>query len=120
MSTDTIESTNVTTTTKAVYKYITKSRLDQTLKKYSLRVDYTKGQKEFRFLDTNTGVQVGETLILNRMHSLNIQEWRDAAAAARALAPLPTTKGKLGVTQQVAQAMQEDAAKVREMLATLE
>jgi hypothetical protein len=94
-----------TTDTKTKYKYITKSRLDGTLKKFNLRVEYQKGSKEFRFVDTQTGVQVGDTLVLDRLYSLNISEWRAAARNAR---------------EGVAGPGSETAAQVREFVESLE
>lgn len=79
MSTTTTE----TTTTKAKYKYLTKARIDSTIKKHGLEVAYTKGDGYFYFLDLKTGDKVGESVMVAKMHRLSIQEWRDAAAAAR-------------------------------------
>lgn len=79
MSTTTTE----TTTTKAKYKYLTKARIDSTIKKHGLEVAYTKGDGYFYFLDLKTGDKVGESVMVAKMHHLSIQEWRDAAAAAR-------------------------------------
>lgn len=68
---------------KPKYKYLTKSRIDSTIKKYGLEVAYTKNAGYFYFLDLKTGNQVGESVMTARMHHLSIQQWRDAAAAAR-------------------------------------
>jgi len=65
------------------YKYLTKARIDSTIKKHGLEVVYTKGAGYFYFLDLETGEQVGESVMVAKMHHLTIQQWRDAAAAAR-------------------------------------
>lgn len=65
------------------YKYLTSQRINSTIKKFGLKLDYTKGQKEFRFVDLSSGEQVGKTLVLDRLHSLTIGQWRGEAAAAR-------------------------------------
>lgn len=65
------------------YKYLTTARINSTIKKHGLEVAYTKGDGYFYFLDLKTGEQVGESVMVARMHHLTIQQWRDAAAAAR-------------------------------------
>lgn len=65
------------------YKYLTTARINSTIKKHGLEVAYTKGAGYFYFLDLKTGEQVGESVMVAKMHHLTIQQWRDAAAAAR-------------------------------------
>ena len=65
------------------YKYLTTARINSTIKKHGLEVAYTKGAGYFYFLDLETGEQVGESVMVAKMHHLTIQQWRDAAAAAR-------------------------------------
>lgn len=65
------------------YKYLTLNRINSTIKKFGLRLDYTKGGKEFRFKDLVSSEVVGTPLVLERLHSLTIGGWRDAAAKAR-------------------------------------
>jgi hypothetical protein len=98
------------------YKYLTTARINSTIKKHNLEVVYTKGAGYFYFLDLTTGDQVGESVMVAKMHHLTIQQWRDAAAEARATAPLTSTEG--GVTKEVAKKMQEAAAEVRKLVET--
>lgn len=65
------------------YKYLTSARINSTIKKHNLKVVYTKGDGYFYFVDLNTGDQVGENIMIAKMHHYSIQQWRDAAAAAR-------------------------------------
>jgi len=95
------------------YKYLTKARIDQTIKKHNLEVVYTKGDGYFYFLDLTTKDQVGESVLVAKMHHLTIQQWREAAEAARATVPLTAT-------QEVAKAIKTDAAKVRELIESLD
>lgn len=99
------------------YKYLTAARINSTIKKHNLEVAYTKGDGYFYFLDLTTKDQVGESVYVAKMHHLTIQQWREAAEAARATVPLTPT---VGATQLVAWMMQADAAKVRELLESLD
>ncbi len=109
MSTSTVTETNV----KPKYKYLTKARIDSTIKKHGLEVVYTKGQNYFYFLDLKTGDQVGDSIMVARLHHLTIQQWRDAAAAAREGTPVTAT-------QEVAKAIKTDAAKIRKLIEELD
>lgn len=105
------------------YKYLTAARINSTIKKHNLEVAYTKGDGYFYFLDLTTKDQVGESVMVAKMHHLTIQQWREAAEAARATTPLTPTVGAtqtVAPTQLVAWMMQADAAKVRELLESLD
>jgi hypothetical protein len=94
------------------YKYLTTARINSTIKKHNLQVAYTKGAGYFYFLDLTTGEQVGESVMVAKMHHLTIQQWRDAAEAARTTTPLTATK-------EAAKAVRKTAAQVRELVAEL-
>ena len=66
------------------YKYLTTARINSTIKKHNLEVVYTKGDGYFYFVDLTTKAQVGENVMVARMHHLTIDQWRDAAAEAAA------------------------------------
>lgn len=66
------------------YKYITANRINSAIKKFNLQLQYTKGHFRYRFLDIETKQQIGQTIELTRMHHLNIDQWRERAAEARA------------------------------------
>lgn len=97
------------------YKYLTTARINSTIKKHNLEVVYTKGAGYFYFLDLTTGDQVGESVMVAKMHHLTIQQWRDAAAEARATAPLALT-----ATQEVAAIVRKEAVAVRELIESLD
>lgn len=95
-----------TTTTK--YKYLNLKRVNSTIKKYGVELIHNKNPDSyFYFLDLKTGDQVGESVMVAKLYHLSIQKWRDFAAEARA------SVTEIGTTQ-------EDAAKVRELLESLE
>lgn len=105
------------------YKYLTTARINSTIKKHNLEVVYTKGDGYFYFLDLTTKDQVGENVMVAKMHHLTIQQWRDAAAAARGSVADGYAEAEAehkSATQQVAAKMREDAAKVRELLESLD
>ena len=88
------------------YKYLTTARINSTIKKHNLEVVYKKGDGYFYFLDLTTKEQVGENVMIARMHHFTIQQWREAAelaAASRASAPQST-----------------EAAQVRELVESLD
>lgn len=93
------------------YKYLTTARINSTIKKHNLQV--VKGEGYHYFLDLKTGDQVGESVMVPKLHHLSIQQWRDEAAAARAGAPLTAT-------QEVAKAIKTDAAKIRKLIEELD
>lgn len=95
------------------YKYLTTARINSTIKKHNLEVAYTKGDGYFYFLDIKTKQQVGESVMVAKMHHLTIQQWREAAEAARAGTPL-------SATQEVAKAIKTDAAKIRKLIEELD
>jgi len=97
---------------KPKYKYLTSQRVNSTIKKHGLQIQYTKGDGYFYFTDAKTGDQVGDSIMVARLHHLTIQQWREAAEAARATVPLTAT-------QEVAKAIKIDAAKVRELIESL-
>ena len=97
----------------ATYKYLTTARINSTIKKHNLELAYTKGDGYFYFLDLKTGDKVGESVMVAKMHHLSIQQWREAAEAARAGTPVTAT-------QEVAKAIKTDAAKIRELIESLE
>lgn len=66
------------------YKYLNTARINTTIKKHGLKVGYTKGEANFHFVDIETGVQVGSTLQIKRMHELTITQWRELAEKTRA------------------------------------
>lgn len=77
------------------YKYLTTARINSTIKKHNLEVVYTKGDGYFYFVDLTTKAQVGENVMVARMHHLTIQQWREAAAAAAATRDgAPTTEAE--------------------------
>lgn len=98
------------TNTKETYKYITIARLNGALRRFKLRVEYTKGQKEFKFVDIETNAQVGDTLILERLHSLNINEWRAAARAAREGTGTGTTSVAAAQIREFVESLDETTA----------
>lgn len=105
------------------YKYLNTARINSTIKKHNLEVAYTKGQGYFYFLDLTTKDQVGESVMVAKMHHLTIQQWRDAAAAARGSVADGYAEAEAehkSATQQVAAKMREDAAKVRELVESLD
>ena len=105
------------------YKYLTTARINSTIKKHGLEVVYTKGDNYFYFLDLTTGDQVGDSIMVARLHHLTIQQWRDAAAAARGSVADGYAEAEAAhksATQQVAAKMREDAAKVRELVESLD
>lgn len=65
------------------YKYLNSARVNSTIKKFGVKLAYTKGDGYFTFLDLETGNQVGENVMVAKMHHLTIQQWRDEAARAR-------------------------------------
>ena len=95
------------------YKYLTSARINSTIKKHNLEVCYTKGDGYFYFVDLTTKQQVGESVMVAKMHHLTIQQWREAAEAARAGTPVTAT-------QEVAKAIKTDAAKIRELIESLD
>ena len=95
------------------YKYLTTARINSTIKKHNLEVAYTKGDGYFYFLDLTTKDKVGESVMVAKMHHLTIEQWREAAEAARAGTPL-------SATQEVAKAIKTDAAKIRELIESLD
>lgn len=97
----------------ATYKYLTTARINSTIKKHNLEVCYTKGDGYFYFVDLTTKQQVGESVMVAKMHHLTIQQWREAAEAARAGTPVTAT-------QEVAKAIKTDAAKIRELIESLD
>ena len=95
------------------YKYLTTARINSTIKKHNLELAYTKGDGYFYFVDLTTKQQVGESVMVAKMHHLTIQQWREAAEAARAGTPL-------SATQEVAKAIKTDAAKIRKLIEELD
>lgn len=93
------------------YRYLNTARINSTIKKHNLQL--VKGEGYFYFLDLKTGDQVGESVMVAKLHHFSIQQWRDAAAAARAEAPLTAT-------QEVAKAIKTDAAKIRKLIEELD
>lgn len=105
------------------YKYLTTARINSTIKKHNLEVVYTKGDGYFYFLDLTTGDKVGESVMVAKMHHLTIDQWRDAAAAARGSVADGYAEAEAehkSATQTVAQMMRADAAKVRELIESLD
>ena len=99
------------------YKYLTAARINSTIKKFGVKLDYLKGGTEFRLVDLKTD-EVVKTLTLDRLHSLTIGGWRDAAAAARGSVADGYNEAELSATQKVAKKMRQDAQKVRELVET--
>ena len=98
------------------YKYLTTARINSTIKKHNLEI--VRGEGYHYFLDLTTGVQVGDSVPVAKLHHLSIDRWRDEAAEARATAPLTSTPN--GATTVVAEKLREDAAKVRELIESLD
>ena len=65
------------------YKYLNTARINSTIKKHSVRLEYTKGKSDFRFVDLTSGVQIGSTLQIKRMHEYTIEQWRSLAEQHR-------------------------------------
>ena len=99
------------------YKYLTAARINSTIKKFGVKLDYTKGGKEFRLVDLKTD-EVVKTLTLDRLHSLTIGGWRDAAAAARGSVADGYAEAELSATQKVARKVRQDAEEVRKLVET--
>ena len=117
------DSNTTETNVKPKYKYLTKVRINSTIKKHNLEVAYTKGQGYFYFLDLITGEQVGESVMVAKMHQLTIQQWRDAAAAARGSVADGYAEAEAAhksATQEVAEKIRKDAAAVRELIESLD
>ena len=105
------------------YKYLTTARINSTIKKHNLEVAYTKGDGYFYFLDLTTKDKVGESVMVAKMHHLTIQQWREAAAAARGSVADGYAEAEAahkGATQEVAKAIKTDAAKIRELIESLD
>lgn len=66
------------------YKYLTTQRINSAIKCYNLELVYTKGDGYFYFIDRTTRKQVGESVMVARMHHLTIQQWKDEALHAAA------------------------------------
>ena len=99
------------------YKYLTAARINSTIKKFGVKLDYLKGGTEFRLVDLKTD-EVVKTLALPRLHSLSIDEWRTEAASARGSVADGYNEAELSATQKVAKKMRQDAQKVRELVET--
>ena len=99
------------------YKYLTAARINSTIKKFGVKLDYTKGGTEFRLVDLKTD-EVVKTLTLDRLHSLTIGGWRDAAAAARGSVADGYNEAELSATQKVARKIRKDAEEVRKLVET--
>jgi hypothetical protein len=65
------------------YKYLNTARINSTIKKHSLRLEYTKGESNFHFVDLSSGLQVGNNLQIKRMHEYTIDQWRSLAEQYR-------------------------------------
>jgi hypothetical protein len=108
----TSEATNV----KPKYKYLTSQRVNSTIKKHGLEVAYTKGDGYFYFLDLKTGDQVGDSIMVARLHHLSIQQWRDAAAAARGT----VADGYAEAEAAHKAVIKTDASKIKELINSLD
>ena len=97
------------------YKYLTTARINSTIKKHNLEVAYTKGDGYFYFLDLTTKDKVGESVMVAKMHHLTIQQWRDAAAAARG-----SVADGYAEAEAAHKAIKTDAAKIRELIKSLD
>ena len=62
--------------------------------------------------------EVVKTLTLDRLHSLTIGGWRDAAAAARGSVADGYNEAELSATQKVARKIRKDAEEVRKLVET--
>jgi hypothetical protein len=98
------------------YKYLTTARINSTIKKHGLEVAYTKGAGYFYFLDLKTGEQVGESVMVAKMHHLTIQQWRDAAAAARGT----VAEGYAEAEAAHKAVIKTDALKIKELINSLD
>jgi hypothetical protein len=108
----TTEATNV----KPKYKYLTSQRVNSTIKKHGLQIQYIKGEGYFYFTDLKTGDQVGDSIMVARLHHLSIQQWRDAAAAARG----SVAEGYAEAEAAHKAVIKTDASKIRELIASLD
>jgi hypothetical protein len=98
------------------YKYLTSARINSTIKKHNLEVAYTKGDGYFYFLDLTTGDKVGESVMVAKMHHLTIQQWRDAAAAARGT----VAEGYAEAETAHKAVIKADALKIKELINSLD
>ena len=64
-------------------KYLTAARINSSIRQHNLEVAYTQGDGYFYFVDLVTRSQVGESVMVCKMHHLSLEQWRDAAKAAR-------------------------------------
>jgi hypothetical protein len=64
-------------------KYLTAARINRSIKQHNLEVVYTPGDGYFYFIDLVTRNQVGQSVMVCKMHHLSLEQWRDAAKAAR-------------------------------------
>ncbi len=99
------------------YKYLTAARINSTIKKFGVKLDYTKGGTEFRLVDLKTD-EVVKTLTLPRLHSLSIDEWRAEASSARGSVADGYNEAELSATQKVARKVRKDAEEVRKLVET--
>lgn len=97
------------------YKYLTSARINSTIKKHNLEVCYTKGDGYFYFVDLTTKQQVGESVMVAKMHHLTIQQWREAAEAARG-----SVADGYAEAEAAHKAIKTDAAKIRELIESLD
>jgi hypothetical protein len=104
------------TNMKPKYKYLTSSRVNSTIKKHGLQIQYTKGDGYFYFTDLKTGDQVGDSIMVARLHHLSIQQWRDAAAAARGT----VAQGYAEAEAAHKAAIKTDALKIKELINSLD
>ena len=96
-----IKNNTNTETTKPKYRYLNAARINSTIKKYGLKLAYTKNDGYFYFLDLETGTQVGENVMIARMHHFTIQQWREAAQAARGQTPANESEADVQVRELV-------------------
>lgn len=115
------DSNTTETNMKPKYKYLTSSRVNSTIKKHGLQIQYTNtvhraGDGYFYFTDLKTGDQVGDSIMVARLHHLSIQQWRDAAAAARG----SVADGYAEAEAAHKAAIKTDALKIKELINSLD
>ena len=57
--------------------------VNKAIKKFGLELAYTRGDGYFYFLDLSTGNQVGESVYVNYLNRLTLEEWVNEAILAR-------------------------------------
>lgn len=66
---------------------ISSKQINKAIKKFGLELAYTRGDGYFYFLDLATGSQVGESVYVNYLNNLTLEEWISTAEEASCWKP---------------------------------